>query len=36
MAERGIDTAVRLSVHYYNTVDDVAEAGRALREILGA
>jgi selenocysteine lyase/cysteine desulfurase len=34
MAERGIDTAVRLSVHYYNTLDDVAEAGRALREIL--
>jgi len=27
---------IRLSVHYYNTLEDVAEAGRALREILGA
>ncbi|SDI11124.1 Selenocysteine lyase/Cysteine desulfurase [Actinokineospora alba] len=36
MAERGIDTAVRLSVHYYTSLDDVAAAGRALREILGA
>ncbi|MGI5500377.1 aminotransferase class V-fold PLP-dependent enzyme [Lentzea sp. CA-135723] len=34
MAERGVETAVRLSVHHYNTLDDVAAAGQALAEIL--
>ncbi|MGW3360530.1 aminotransferase class V-fold PLP-dependent enzyme [Streptomyces bungoensis] len=34
MAERGVDTAVRVSAHYYNTVDEIDRFGHALREIL--
>jgi selenocysteine lyase/cysteine desulfurase len=34
MAERGVDTAVRVSTHYYNTVDEIDRFGGALREIL--
>lgn len=36
MAERGVDTAVRLSAHYYNTLDEIDRAGRALREVVVA
>ncbi|MEU7885530.1 aminotransferase class V-fold PLP-dependent enzyme [Microbispora bryophytorum] len=31
MAERGVETAVRASAHYYNTPDEIAVFGRALR-----
>lgn len=34
MAERGVDTAVRVSTHYYNTVAEIDRFGGALREIL--
>ena len=34
MGERGVDRAVRASVHWYNTVDEVAEFGRTLDKIL--
>jgi selenocysteine lyase/cysteine desulfurase len=33
-AARGVDTAVRASVHHYTSPDQVAAFGRALREIL--
>ncbi|MEW5631423.1 MULTISPECIES: aminotransferase class V-fold PLP-dependent enzyme [Streptomyces] len=36
MAERGVETAVRASVHHYNTVGEIERFGRALREVLGA
>ncbi|MFF8940349.1 aminotransferase class V-fold PLP-dependent enzyme [Streptomyces paradoxus] len=35
MAERGVDTAVRASVHYYNTLEEIDAFGAALREIAG-
>lgn len=34
MARRGVDRAVRASVHYYNTADEVSEFGRTLRKII--
>ncbi|GGO53960.1 aminotransferase class V [Streptomyces daqingensis] len=34
MTERGVDTAVRVSTHYYNTVGEIDRFGGALREIL--
>ncbi|MEU9119089.1 aminotransferase class V-fold PLP-dependent enzyme [Streptomyces sp. NPDC048506] len=36
LTERGVDQAVRASVHYYNTVDEVAVVGRALRDLIGS
>ncbi|MBT2508562.1 aminotransferase class V-fold PLP-dependent enzyme [Streptomyces sp. ISL-98] len=36
MAERGVETAVRVSAHYYNTLEEIEEFGRALRDTLGA
>ncbi|MBK3529156.1 aminotransferase class V-fold PLP-dependent enzyme [Streptomyces sp. MBT67] len=36
MADRGVDTAVRVSAHYYNTPEEMDVFGRALREALGA
>ncbi|WP_167536403.1 aminotransferase class V-fold PLP-dependent enzyme [Streptomyces ficellus] len=35
MAERGVDTAVRVSAHYYNTLDEIDRFGHALRGALG-
>ena len=36
MARRGVDTAVRVSSHYYNTLEEVEVFGEALREIVRA
>lgn len=36
MARRGVDTAVRASAHYYNTLEEVDVFGEALREVVRA
>ncbi|MEV4971859.1 aminotransferase class V-fold PLP-dependent enzyme [Streptomyces scopuliridis] len=35
MAERGVETAVRVSAHYYNTLEEIEIFGRALRGVVG-
>ncbi|MEU0520245.1 aminotransferase class V-fold PLP-dependent enzyme [Streptosporangium sp. NPDC006007] len=36
MARRGVETAVRASVHYYNTLEEIDVFGTALREVIDA
>ncbi|PKW00388.1 Selenocysteine lyase/Cysteine desulfurase [Streptomyces sp. 1222.5] len=36
MAQRGVDTAVRASVHYYNTLEEIDAFGRALHEVVAS
>jgi selenocysteine lyase/cysteine desulfurase len=36
MGRRGVDRAVRMSIHYHNTLAELAIAGRVLRDIVGS